>query len=243
MESLYTEVTDRAKGGKAPSSSKLLGGELKACWILVMRPIEDFLIEEKVHPNVLTIVSLVVSAIAGLLFHFGFIFAAGMVLIAGSTFDMLDGRVARAQGISTRHGAFFDSCLDRIGETLVLLGLFSFFRHSPFAYVVFLALAASTMVSYARARAEGLGVSCDVGIMQRTERIVYLGVASVFNYFVNLLSEVAGFPKGDYLLKISLMLILVFSSYTVWQRLRAVLLTLKKEENPPPRLDVKDTGS
>lgn len=242
MESISTEVTDRAKGGKAPSSSKLLGGELKECWILIMRPIEDFLIEEKVHPNVLTIVSLVVSAIAGLLFHFGFVFAAGMVLVAGSTFDMLDGRVARALGISTKHGAFFDSCLDRVGEMLVLLGLFSFFRHSPFAYVVFLTLASSTMVSYARARAEGLGVSCDVGIMQRTERIVYLGVASVFNYFVNLLSEAAGFPKGDYLLKLSLILIMVFSTYTAWERLRAVLLLLKAEDSQP-QLGAKDTGS
>ena len=68
------EVVDRAKGGKGPSASKLLGRDIKTWWILIMRPIEDYLIDKKVHPNVLTVTSLIVSAIAGFLFYEGWIF-------------------------------------------------------------------------------------------------------------------------------------------------------------------------
>jgi phosphatidylinositol phosphate synthase len=225
------EVIDRAKGRKAPSASKLLGREIKTWWILIMRPIEDYLIESKVHPNVLTVTSLVVSAIAGFLFHQGWIFLAGIILLAGSNFDMLDGRVARAQGLSSEHGAFFDSCLDRFAEIFIYLGLLSYFHGSLFSYVVFLILGATTMVSYTRARAEGLGVDCEVGMMQRTERIVYLGAFSVFNLFGNLITSAFGLRPGDYLLKFVLAAILIFSSYTAIERMIHVMKRLKERED------------
>jgi CDP-diacylglycerol--glycerol-3-phosphate 3-phosphatidyltransferase len=224
------EVIDRAKGRRGPSTSRLLGREIKTWWILIMRPIEDYLIEKKVHPNVLTITSLIVSVIAGFLFHQGWIFLAGIVLFAGSNFDMLDGRVARAQGLSSEYGAFFDSCLDRLAEILIYLGLLSYFHGSLFSYVVFLILGATTMVSYTRARAEGLGVDCEVGMMQRTERIVYLGAFSVFNFFGNLITSALGFKPEDYLLKFVLALILIFSSYTAIERMVHVMNRLKGRE-------------
>jgi CDP-diacylglycerol--glycerol-3-phosphate 3-phosphatidyltransferase len=224
------EVLDRSKGGKGPSASKLLGREIKTWWILIMRPIEDYLIEKKVHPNVLTVTSLIVSALAGFLFYKGWIFIAGVVLLAGSNFDMLDGRIARAQRLSSEHGAFFDSCLDRFAEIFIFLGLLGYFHGSLFSYVVFLILGATTMVSYTRARAESLGVDCEVGIMQRTERIVYLGAFSVFNFFGNLLTSALGLTPGDYLLKFALALILIFSSYTAIQRMIHVMRRLKERE-------------
>ncbi len=224
------EVSERAKGGKPPPSSVLLGAEVKASWILLMRPVEDYLIERKIHPDVLTMTSLLISAIAGVLFHFGDVFLAGVVLIAGSTFDMLDGRVARALNISSRSGAYLDSVLDRVSEMLILLGLLSYFRHSIFVYVVFLTLAFSMMVSYTKARAEGVGVDSEVGMMQRAERIVYLGVASLFNFFGNLLTGFAGIGKEDYILKLALVLIALFSLVTSWQRITHVLRVLKERE-------------
>ncbi|MER3446145.1 MAG: hypothetical protein C4291_04580 [Candidatus Dadabacteria bacterium] len=222
------EVLDRAKGRKGPSTSKLLGREIKTWWILIMRPIEDYLIEKKVHPNILTITSLIVSAIAGFLFHLGWIFIAGIVLLAGSNFDMLDGRVARAQGLSSEYGAFFDSCLDRFAEILIYLGLLSYFHGTPFSYLVFLILGATTMVSYTRARAESLGIDCEVGMMQRTERIVYLGAFSVFNLFGNLTTSALGLRPGDYLLKLALAIILVLSAYTAIERMIYVTKRLKE---------------
>ena len=224
------ELSDRAKGGKRPDSSKLLGVGIKEWWLLLVRPIENYLVDNKFHPNVLTITTLIVSIITGFFFHLGWIFVAGVLILAGSTFDIFDGRVARAQGLSSPHGAFFDSCLDRFSEFFIYLGLLSYFRDTYFIYVVFLILSTTTMVSYTRARAEGLGIDCEVGIMQRTERVVYLGVFSIFNYFGNMLTVYLGFAGKDYLLRISLLILLIFSTYTSIQRMSHVLKGLKDRE-------------
>jgi CDP-diacylglycerol--glycerol-3-phosphate 3-phosphatidyltransferase len=87
------------------------------------------------------------------------------------------------------------------------------------------------MVSYTRARAEGLGVKCEVGIMQRTERVVYLGVLSVLNFFGNQIASAMGYHQDNYLFKLALILILAFSSYTAIQRMVHVMRTLKKRES------------
>ncbi len=97
--------------------------------------------------------------------------------------------------------------------------------------VAFVAMIGSFMVSYTRARAEGLGVKCEVGVMQRAERVVYLGVLSVFNFLGNFIAEALGYGPGDYLLKLALILMLVFSSYTAVQRMFHVMTELKKRED------------
>lgn len=221
------EVAERSKDGNRPESSKLLSGGIKSWWVLLIRPIEDFLINERYHPNVLTITTLVVSGITGYFYHIGWIFIAGALLLAGSTFDIFDGRVARAQGLSSESGAFFDSCIDRYSEALIYLGLLSYFKDSFFIYIIFMMLAASMMVSYTRARSEGLGIKCEVGIMQRTERVVYLGLLSVFNFIGNYLTSAVGIGGKDYLLKLSLILIFAFSLYTSIQRMNHVLKELR----------------
>ncbi len=224
------EIAERSKNKKGPESSKLLGSGLKKWWLLLMLPIEDYLVGIKIHPNVLTISTLVVSAITGLFYHYDLIFIAGVLVLAGSTFDIFDGRVARAQGISSESGAFFDSCLDRFSEAFIYLGLLSLFQGTIFIYVVFLILVSTTMVSYTRARAEGLGVKCEVGVMQRTERVVYLGVLSIFNYPGNLVTSALGYPPENYLLKLALLIMLIFSSYTAVQRMFHVMSDLKNKE-------------
>jgi len=234
------EITQRSKNNEGPQASKLLGSGIKTWWLLLMLPIEEYLLKIKIHPDILTISTLVVGALTGLAYHYGLIFIGGILVLGGSTFDIFDGRVARAQGINSESGAFFDSSLDRISEAFIYVGLLSLFQGTIFSYVVFFILVSTTMVSYTRARAEGLGVKCEVGIMQRTERVVYLGVLSVFNFFGNLIANAFGYGSDNYLLKLSLILILVFSSYTAIQRMVHVMGTLKKREagnNPEPEPD------
>ena len=217
------EADERSKTGRKPDSSKLLSGGIKSWWVFLMRPIEDFLIERKFRPNVLTITTLVVSALAGWFFHLGMIFIAGVLLLAGSTFDIFDGRVARAQGLNSPKGAFFDSCVDRYSEVLIYLGLLSFFRDTFFVYIVFLLVSCSMMVSYTKARAEGLGIDCEVGTMQRAERVVYLGVLAAFNFLGNIVTFLMGLGNRDYLLKLSVIILLLFSFYTSIERMAHVM--------------------
>ena len=225
------EITQRSKNKQEPQSSKLLGSGLKTWRLLLTLPIEDYLLQIKVHPNILTISTLLVGAITGMAYHFGWIFVAGILVLGGSTFDIFDGRVARALGINSESGAFFDSCLDRFSEAFIYVGILSFFQGTIFSYIVFFILVSTTMVSYTRARAEGLGVKCEVGIMQRTERVVYLGVLSVLNFFGNQIASAMGYHQDNYLFKLALILILAFSSYTAIQRMVHVMRTLKKRES------------
>ncbi len=225
------QADERSKTGRKPDSSKLLSGGIKSWWVFLMKPIEDFLIEREFSPNVLTITTLVVSALAGWFFHLGMIFIAGVLLLAGSTFDIFDGRVARAQGLNSPKGAFFDSCVDRYSEVLIYLGLLSFFRDTYFIYIVFLIVSCSMMVSYTRARAEGLGIDCEVGIMQRTERVVYLGVLATFNFLGNIVAFLLGLGGRDYLLKLSIIILLIFSFYTSIQRMVHVMTKIEEAGN------------
>ena len=225
------EITQRSKNKQGPQSSKLIGSGVKTWWLLLTLPIEDYLLQIKIHPNILTISTLLVGAITGMAYHFGWIFVAGILVLGGSTFDIFDGRVARALGINSESGAFFDSCLDRFSEAFIYVGILSFFQGTIFSYIVFFILVSTTMVSYTRARAEGLGVKCEVGIMQRTERVVYLGVLSVLNFFGNQIASAMGYHQDNYLFKLALILILAFSSYTAIQRMVHVMRTLKKRES------------
>jgi CDP-diacylglycerol--glycerol-3-phosphate 3-phosphatidyltransferase len=150
-------------------------------------PLVAWMIRVGVHPNALTTTGFVVTLAAGLFFHQDHVRTAGLFVLLGGLFDLLDGRVARESGLASKFGSFYDSTLDRISEIVVYLGLASLYNDLrpdvedvAMVYVVMLAMAGSLMVSYTRARAQGLGLDCKVGLMQRPERVVLLGVASMF---------------------------------------------------------------
>ena len=133
-------------------------------------------------PNGLTVVGVLLAAVAAGLISQGMLAAGGaMVLIAG-VFDMFDGAVARMTDRATKFGAFFDSVMDRVSEAIVLLGLLWFYIEDGEqlgVVLVYVAIVGSTMVSYARARAEGLGIECKGGLMQRPERVASLGLGII----------------------------------------------------------------
>lgn len=145
-----------------------------------------------VTPNMVTTVGLLGNALAAALlvasallqpqpnaWHVG---GCGLLILLSSLFDMLDGRLARTAHMETRFGAFYDSVLDRYCELLTLSAIaFFFFRydHPLSALATLLALIGSIMVSYVRARAEGIGADCKVGLMQRPERVVLTALGAL----------------------------------------------------------------
>lgn len=152
----------------------------------LLRPVPRVLIERGVHPNAITTLGFLVTVSAGIAFFLGHVRIGGLLVLIGGIFDILDGQVARGSGLASVFGSFYDSTLDRISEIVVFLGIFSLYGggHPDFplpwmVYAVALALAGSLMVSYTRARAEALGLDCKVGLMQRPERVVLIGVAAM----------------------------------------------------------------
>jgi CDP-diacylglycerol---glycerol-3-phosphate 3-phosphatidyltransferase len=150
----------------------------------IIRLIVRALALSKIHPNVLTFLGLVINIGAAVLLASGQFRWAGVVIIGAGLFDMVDGRVARETNRVTRFGGFFDSVLDRYSDLALLIGLLVWYGSigRPF-YVVLTALvmAASVMISYTRARAENTIPKCNVGFMERPERIVLLIIGALFD--------------------------------------------------------------
>jgi len=166
---------------------------------VVINPVVKGLIRIGVTPNIVSFTGFLVNMVAAWLFveaagvdgTYGHFTVAGLVLLFGSLFDMLDGQVARLGNMQSRFGAMFDSILDRYSEMLTLLAVAYFFfakGAEVWGLVTFLAMLGSVMVSYVRARAEGEGLECKVGLLQRPERCVILIVAALLT---GLLEEVA----------------------------------------------------
>jgi len=162
--------------------------KVKDGFVRLVSPVARALIRGGVHPNVITTIGTLVVIGSGVAFGFGAIRLGGALLLASGLFDILDGQVARQGGMASTFGAFYDSTLDRVGESAVFAGLALYFeqggvpagRQTPALAIALTALVMSMLVSYTRARAEGLGLECTVGIAARAERILLLGAAALF---------------------------------------------------------------
>ena len=154
--------------------------------VAVLQPVIDALTRRRVHPNVLSTIGFLITMSSAFAFHSHHVRTAGLLILLGGSFDLFDGRVARATGLASRFGAFYDSTLDRVSEIAVYVGILSLYNDYRLElgdvgmiYAIMLAMAGSLMISYTRARAEALGIDCKVGLMQRGERVVLIGLASL----------------------------------------------------------------
>src|SRR5262249_32814380 len=140
-------------------------------------PIGYVLFRLHLRPNHLTLAGLGVSLLAASAFVTGRTRSAGVLLILAGLFDFFDGSLARASGQVTPFGGFLDSVIDRYSDLVVLLGIVVLFARTPHArgaVVAMAGLVGSVMVSYTKARAESIGVECNVGVMERPERMICL---------------------------------------------------------------------
>lgn len=144
----------------------------------------------KFTPNTLSVITLFWGLGSGILFAFGRPIWAAVLLLLCGMFDVLDGMVAVKTNRQTLFGAIFDSTLDRYTEFFVYLGIAYYFRDHWAVWVPFFTFLGSTMVSYTRARAEGLGIECKVGVMQRAERIVFISLGAIVGALLNIYEPV-----------------------------------------------------
>jgi len=145
--------------------------------------VRNRLIESRLTPNAISLTGLALNVLAAVLVWERLFFLGGLAFIVGSIMDTLDGRYSRMSGKGTPFGAFLDSTLDRIEEGIVLTavaGYFALHGNREAAAGVVVAVLASLMVSYTRARAEALGVECKVGIATRPVRVVILSIGLLF---------------------------------------------------------------
>ena len=159
-------------------SSVLVGMWLRQYFVWLVRPLVDATLRLGIPANTVTTLSVLLATGSGVCLAAGRFALGGWLFVLAGICDFLDGRIARATSQAGPRGALLDSVLDRYSDAVVLAGLAWYYRGSWVLLAVILALVGSMLVPYIRARAEGLHlVMKDVGLMQRTERIVYLGAA------------------------------------------------------------------
>jgi CDP-diacylglycerol--glycerol-3-phosphate 3-phosphatidyltransferase len=172
----------------------------------------------RIHPNVLTVVGVVLNIAAAWALGVDRFIVAGLFMIAANIFDFIDGKVAHLTNTVTRFGAFWDSTLDRFSDIALFLGLiylYSDMRRTDYVMVAALAMMFSIMTSYTRARAESLIDKCKVGFMERPERIVLFMIGA----FTDRMAAV-------------LWVILVLSIVTVINRIHFTYLALNQQAVP-----------
>ena len=190
----------------------MLSSKVKAWYVNLLEPVTRTSLRFGIHPHVLTILGFGITVLSGVLFGFGSFRWAGLVLFIGGSCDVLDGHLARISGMKSVFGALLDSTLDRYAEIVVFIGIIAYYLYrasvSPlndvWVLVAITGLTGSLMVSYVRARAEGLGQECTVGLMQRPERVICLGVGALI---------------GEMWLPVALVLIAVVSNMTAVSRM------------------------
>lgn len=219
--------------------TELLGPYLVRYMLWLIGPVERAFVVTGVSPNFVTFVSMALCAAAGWAIAVGRLaLGAWLYALAGVT-DILDGRLARALGRQTRAGAFLDSVSDRWGELALFSGCAWYLRDSGWLMTVMLAIAGSMMVSYTRARGEGLGLKLDGGMMQRAERIIVVALgAMVAAWFATAPSQHAYAAPA---LGIGLILCGGLSSFTAIGRWIEGYRMLRAQEEPPkaPKVDEK----
>lgn len=199
----------------------------------LQRRIVPRLVDWRLTPNHVTYGGFAMSMLAGISFIYC-PFLGGMATLLVGLLDTLDGSLARATGQSRKFGAFLDSVLDRYTELIIYLGIwYHFYRIEPkppfYSLLILLILFGSLMVSYTRARAEGLGERCLVGFFQRGERIILIGLAGMFNPIINLFGFFSGTPwEHDPALMGVLIILAVGTNLTALWRFLHVLNNLRK---------------
>ena len=170
------------RSGAVVDLSPVIEDRLRARTNGALMRVAGLIAKTGVTPNTLTVLGFLGMVVAGILCASGSFFPAGIVVAASCAFDALDGALARASGAVSVFGAFLDSFLDRYAEAAVYAGMLIYYTGAGPVWGVGAAFAAaigSLMVSYARARAEGLGVACRAGLFARPERIAVIIVGLV----------------------------------------------------------------
>ena len=222
-------------------------GNLQQGIYAVINPFVRLLIRVGITPNIVTTIGMLgnIAAAAVLIAagikaqqgggaDFTLVTIAGALIIGFSLFDMLDGQVARIGGMASTFGAMYDSVLDRYCELFTLGGLAFYLigcGNATGAILTFLALVGSIMVSYVRARAEGLDIECKIGFMQRPERVVVTSVAALAAGITGLSLPATSTFDPNIILVVAMAIIAIFANMTAFARIAHCKRELAKKNS------------
>ena len=192
----------------AHSNRRIIPENFQRYFIQFLSPIVNLFKKWGLNPNSFTIAGVIITSVAAAVFLVGFIRLGGILILIGGLCDTIDGQLARQTGRACRFGALLDSTVDRYSEFIMFFGIAAYFAYIGFygtAAATFLAMCGSFMVSYARARAESLGFDAKIGVLQRPERIVLIGLGAIIHIVA---------------FELAVWLVAILANFTALQRIR-----------------------
>lgn len=200
--------------------------KLQEAYLKIIIPLADFFKSLNINPNALTTLGTIFNIVGAIFFALSYLRMGGMFIVFGAICDTIDGRIATHGNKKTKFGALYDSVMDRYSEIIMFFGIAVHFVKSDSYWTsvaIFAALGGSVMVSYVRARAEGLGLECNVGMMQRTERITYISVGAI----------IGDLPYvHELFLMLAIWTIAILANYTAAQRMFHLYKATAGERKP-----------
>jgi CDP-diacylglycerol--glycerol-3-phosphate 3-phosphatidyltransferase len=181
-------------------------------------PIARVIARTEISPNALTIIGFLLNVIVAGVLAGGHLFLSGFLVLFAGWFDMLDGALARIGGKSTQFGSLLDSTIDRFSEAVLFLGLLIFYLEQAATLkvlLIYFAIVGSIMVSYIKARAEGLGLNCEVGFFARPERVILLALGLLLSRISNVALLVV-----LWILAVGTILTVLHRLVNTWQQMR-----------------------
>lgn len=223
--------------------SVILNKWIREFWLWLTMPVFNFFIAIKMTPNRISVLATFIALTSAAAFAFGRIGLGGWLMVLSACCDFFDGRVARATNRESRAGSFLDSCMDRVSEGIVLSGIAFMYRHSFVFWIVMAAYLGSIITSYAKSKAENMGIQYGGGMMQRPERVVYLGSGAVFTpmivflispWLVKFLPNYSLFQIESALYALPISMVAIFGMSAAYNRLVNVVKLLNKQEFGEP---------
>jgi CDP-diacylglycerol--glycerol-3-phosphate 3-phosphatidyltransferase len=178
---LFTAAGRRGADQTGRGGSFVLGFWVRNWFYWFIRPLTQGSLALGLSPFFYNALAVVFGLASLWLYATGHLASAGWMVLLSGFADVMDGEVARGQGVADARGAFLDSTLDRFAEFFAFIGMAWLFRDGVGALLVVLALGGSLLVSYTRARGESVGVLCKLGVMQRAERMLLMGLGSILD--------------------------------------------------------------
>lgn len=210
------------------AATPLLGTWLRLYFAWLMRPLWRLLVRSGLSANAITTISLLLAIAGGVSLAVGRFALGGWLYILAGICDFFDGRLARHRGEANHGGGIFDSVLDRYSDAAVLIGLAWYYRESWVLLAVLLAMVGSLLIPYVRARGEASGVEVkDVGLMQRAERVVCLGLPTAVSPVIEALLEPTAVHPPHRVAIAGIVLLAVGTQLTALRRLLHVLARLR----------------
>lgn len=229
---LTAEIQDRR-------DSVILNKWIREFWLWLTMPVFNFFIAIKISPNWISVLAIFIAIASAAAFAFGRIGLGGWLMVLSACCDFFDGRVARATNRESRAGSFLDSCVDRISEAVVLSGIAYMYRDSFVFWIVMAAYLGSMITSYSKCKGENMGIQYGGGMMQRPERVAYLGAGAVFTpmvvflfspLFIKYLPNYSWFQIESALYALPISMVAIFGMSAAYNRITHVVKLLNKQE-------------